>query len=129
MPDPLPPAGIPRRLAYRGLADACGGQARHFEGFARRVRTAREPQDLKVHGRLNRAKLLRAQAATLSRWVGDPDRYRGAIDAAAFGYLVALAYGHAEALAELRAELADQGRPGLIDGLGAADIVEIAARI
>lgn len=129
--DPTP-APIPRRLVFRALADALGGQARHLEGMSpgrSRARRATAGGAAKS-GRAMRAARLAAQASEFSRWVGDPARYQGAgIDAAIVGYLIALAYGHAEAMVELRAELADLGRPGVLDGVAIDDLITIMERL
>lgn len=132
MPDAVP-LGIPRRLVFRVLADALGGQVRHLEGLPSQTRRRRPGAAAAVSkqlGRSSRWERLRSQASTFSLWIGDPAHYQGQpIDAAVVGYLVALAYGHSDALAELRAELADLGSPGLVDGTDARDLVEIVRRL
>jgi hypothetical protein len=128
------PAPIPRRLAYRALADCLGGQARHLDrltaGRTLDRRPGAEIRPSKAHGRGVVSRRLREQADIISGWIADPARYqRPPLDAAVFGYLIALAYNHGEAMPELVAELADLGRPGLLDGLKPYDLIAILERL
>jgi hypothetical protein len=126
------PAPIPRRLVFRALSDALGGQARHFATLGERTarrRAGAVTSEAKAFGRGLRADRLRQQADHVGRWVGDPARYQGpGLDAAVFGYLMALAYSHAEARPELDAEVRSLGLPDLQD-LHNDDIVAIVERL
>lgn len=133
MPDPLP---IPRRLAFRALADALGGQARRLESLTpgrsagRRGPDAAAGAESKREARLRAARELRVKADVLTGWASDDAACRSdGLDAAILGYLVAISYDHGPALAELREELAEAGRPGLIDGLKSYELLRIVARI
>lgn len=130
MPSPAP---IPRRLVYRILADALDGQVRHFAALPARsqvIRPGSAVADSKQIGRDGTIVRLREQSGSIRLWIGDPRRYRGpGVDAAVLGYLVALAYGHSDALPELVAELTDLGHGDLLRDLGARDLVEITARL
>ena len=121
-------AHIPRRILYRTLADACGGQLRHLAEIERSPRRPGHghPAESKEVGRANRSARLRHLADEFDRRVGDPVYYKRAdVPAAAAGLIVALAYGHASALDSLR-EIA---APGALDGLIAGDLVAISERI
>jgi hypothetical protein len=118
--DETPPADIPRRLVFRALADILGGQARRLEGLTaarsgdRRGPEAAANSERKRSMRLEQSRRMRADAAMLSGWAGEARRCAGrGVDAAVFGYLVAMAYGHGDGLKELRAEVEDLGEAGL----------------
>jgi hypothetical protein len=91
---------IPRRLAFRCLADVLGGQARRLRSqtpgrtAGRRDPYAAEHTAAKMPGRLDKALSLASQANRISGWIGDKAAYQGDdLDPIVFAGLVCLAYG------------------------------------
>jgi hypothetical protein len=75
-------------------------------------RRGRIPAASKTAGRLGRIENLESYAARVASMLSNEDLCNGpGFDAAVFGYLVAVAFGHMDAYHELRAELADLGLP------------------
>jgi hypothetical protein len=123
---------IPRRLAYRALAELLHGQATALEGRtagrsgARGGPEARAPAAAKLAARRRKAAELRYQAVELSRRVGAPGCYHGpGLDPALLGWLCTLALDHAEA----RAEIERLAGPGVMGGVDWVDVPTVLDRL
>lgn len=119
MTDPRP---IPRRLVLRILADVLHSQLsdlerRTHDSHRRRPHLDAPPVSTDL-GRARRLTLLRNARNTLRQQAAEKETRQGpGMDAAVLGYLIALAYGHTEAFAELDSEYQSMGRPQLLQGL------------
>lgn len=107
------PARIPARVALRACADALFAEAARLldrqHGGGRRGVTAPVP------GREAVAARRRAEATELIRLSRLPEASTWpGVDAAQLGYLVAWLHGWDAGLVELRAELEEEGRGGLL---------------
>ena len=123
---------IPRRLAYRVLAQVLHGQARSVEGRTprrsgdRRGPYARADAAAKGHDRSDQAAELRYQAQELVRRVGDPQYYHGpGLDPALVGWLSVLALGMTDA----RVEIVRLAPPGSLDGVDWYDVPTVLDRL
>jgi hypothetical protein len=123
---------IPRRLAYRVLAQVLHGQARAVEGrTARRSGERRGPQaqaDAAAKGRDRSDQIaeLRYQAQELSRRIGDPRYYHGpGLDPALVGWLAVLALG----MTEVRAEITRLTPAGSLESVDWFDVPAVCDRL
>jgi hypothetical protein len=123
---------IPRRLAYRALAELLHGQAGALEGRTAGLSGAGGGPAARAHAaaqlaaRRRKAAELRYQAAELSRRVGAPECYQGpGLDPALLGWLCVLALGHTEASREIERLT----RPGAMRGVDWWDMPIVCDRL
>lgn len=133
MPDA--PTPIPARLAYRLCADIITAQVVRLRsrtpgasGRRRGVGAAASAAD-KLAGRQAHAEQMARESDAMTLLARQEQVTSPGVDAACLGYLLAWLSGHGEALKELRAELADCDRVGVLDGIPTTDRLRIARTV